>query len=82
MTKTEAIAQIEATLPVLTTEQVQALAALAEAWTRQTPDEDDATRAAIAEGVAQADRAEFVAPDKVAKLLGRPWAAARLRQDK
>ncbi len=43
MTRTEAIAQIEAKLPVLTTEQAQAFAALAEAWTCQTPPEDDAT---------------------------------------
>jgi predicted transcriptional regulator len=73
MTKTEAIAQIEATLPALTAEQAQALAALAEAWTRPTPHEDDATRAAIAEGVAQANRGEFVATDKVADLLARAW---------
>jgi hypothetical protein len=46
MTKAEAISQIEASLPVLTTAQAQALAALAEAWTRQSPPEDDATRAA------------------------------------
>jgi predicted transcriptional regulator len=73
MTKAEAISQIEASLPVLTTAQAQALAALAEAWTRQSPPEDDATRAAIAEGIAQADRGAFVTPDKVAGLLGRPW---------
>ena len=73
MTKTDAIAQIESTFPVLTTEQAQALAELAQAWTRQSAPEDAATRAAIAEGLAQADRGEFVAPEQVADLLGRPW---------
>jgi predicted transcriptional regulator len=73
MTKTDAIAAIESTFPVLTTEQAQALAELAQAWTRETPPEDAGTRAAIAEGLAQADRGEFVAPDRVAELLGRPW---------
>ena len=73
MTRTEAIAQIEAKLPVLTTEQAQALAELAEAWTRVTPPEDAATLAAIAEGLAQADRGEFVDPSKVDALLGRAW---------
>lgn len=73
MTRTEAIAQIEAKLPALTTEQAQALAELAEAWTRPTEPEDAATRAAIAEGVAQADRGEFVDPAKVDALLGRAW---------
>jgi predicted transcriptional regulator len=71
MTKMEAIAQIEATLPALTTEQAQALAALAEAWTRPTPPEDEATRAAIAEGLAQADRGEFVSEADVAAAFAR-----------
>jgi predicted transcriptional regulator len=71
MTRTEAIAQIEATLPALTTEQAQALAALAKAWTRQAPPEDDATRAAIAEGLAQADRGEFASDADVAAAFAR-----------
>jgi predicted transcriptional regulator len=71
MTKSEAIAQIEATLPVLTTEQAQALAALAEAWTRDPPPEDAETLAAIAEGKAQADRGEFATEAEVAAAFAR-----------
>jgi predicted transcriptional regulator len=74
MTKTEAIAQIQSTLPALTAEQAEALAELAAAWTRPTPTEDDATRAAIRDGIAQADRGEFVDTAKVDALLGRAWA--------
>ena len=73
MTRIEAIAQIQSALPALSTEQAQALADLAAAWTRVTPPEDDDTRAAIAEGIAQADRGNFVDPAKVDDLLGRPW---------
>ena len=71
MTRTQAIAQIEAALPALTVEQAQALAELAEAWTRQTPPEDAATRAAIAEGLAQADRGEFATEAEVAAAFAR-----------
>lgn len=73
MTRQEAIAQIQSSLSALSAEQVQALAELAAAWTRPVPPEDDATRAAIAEGLAQADRGEFADPAKVEELLGRPW---------
>ena len=73
MTKTEAIAQIQSKLDGLTAEQAQALAELPEAWARLPPPEDDAIRAAIAEGLAQADRGEFVDQKKVADLLGQPW---------
>ena len=71
MTRTEAIAQIEAKLPALTTEQAKALAELAEAWTREAPPEDAETRAAIAEGLAQADRGEFVSDADVAVAFAR-----------
>ncbi len=71
MTKTEAIAQIEAKLPALTTAQAQALAALTEAWTREPPPEDAETRAAIAEGLAQADRGEFASEAEVAAAFAR-----------
>ena len=64
---------IQSTLPALSTEQAQALAELAAAWTRVTPPEDDDTRAAIAEGIAQADRGNFVDTAKVDDLFGRPW---------
>lgn len=73
MTKTDVIAQIEAALPALSSDQLLALAELAAVLTRTTPPEDDATRAAIAEGLAQADRGEFVDPARVAELLSRPW---------
>jgi predicted transcriptional regulator len=73
MTKTEAIARIEATLPALTAAQTEALAQLADAWTRQPQPEDAGTRAAIAEGLAQADRGEFVEPAKVSAVLGTAW---------
>ena len=73
MTKAEAINQIEASLPVLSAEQLQALAELALAYTRDVEPEDDATRDAIAEGLAQADRGEFVLPSEVERLLKRNW---------
>lgn len=61
MTRTEAIAKITATLPQLSDERVQMLANIAESWTDpgDPPAEDEATRAAIAEGIAQADRGVF-----------------------
>ena len=43
------------------------------AWTRLPVPEDDATRAAIAEGLSQADRGEFVDARKLDNLLGHPW---------
>ena len=73
MTKTEAIDQIHSTLPALTTEQAQALAEMAAAWARLPPPEDEATLAAIAEGIAQADHGEFADPAEVDALLDRPW---------
>ncbi len=56
MTRTEAIAKINATLAQLSDERVQTLAEIVESLNSE-PDrlaEDDATRAAIAEGIAQA----------------------------
>lgn len=73
MTRAEAIARIQSTLPALTAEQAEALAELATALTRTVPDENEATRAAIAEGLAQADRGEFAEADKVDAVLRRPW---------
>ena len=73
MTRTEAIARIQSALPALSAEQAEALAELATALTRPVSDEDDATRAAIAEGVAQADRGEFVEAGRADAVLRRPW---------
>lgn len=70
MTKTQAITVLEKSIPALTEEQAQVLAELAEAFTRDTP-EDDATRAAIREGLAEADRGEFVSDSEVAKAFAR-----------
>lgn len=72
MTRTQAIAKLQSTLPALTAEQASALAELAVAWTR-TPPEDDATRDAIELGLAEAERGELVDPAKVDALLGRSW---------
>ena len=53
--KTQAIDTIKAKLDGLTTEQLAALADIADSFARDVPDEDDETRAAIAEGLAQAN---------------------------
>jgi predicted transcriptional regulator len=74
MTKTDALAQIQSAFPALTTEQALALAAIAEAWTRDAPRESDATRAAIAEGLAQAEAGTFASPNSVANLIAKRWA--------
>jgi predicted transcriptional regulator len=71
MTRTQAIDTIKAKLDELTTEQLAALADIADAFARDVPDEDDATRAAIAEGIAQADRGEFATDDQVKAAFAR-----------
>lgn len=73
MTRTEAIAKINASLPQLSDERVQALAEIAQGWTDDAgrPAEDDATRAAIAEGVAQGRRGEFASDAEVAEAYAR-----------
>ncbi len=73
MTRTEAIAKIAATLPQLSDERVETLAELAQSWTDDTdrPAEDDATRAAIANGIAQARRGEFATDEEVAEAFKR-----------
>ena len=73
MTRTEAIDQILSKLPVLSAAQAEALAEILASWTKPDVVEDDATRAAIAEGIAQADRGAFVSAEKTDALLGRPW---------
>ncbi len=66
MTRTEAIAKIAATLPKLSDERVRVLAEIALDWTGGgAPLEDSATRAAIANGIAQARRGEFATDAEV-----------------
>ena len=73
MTRTEAIAKIAATLPQLSDERVETLAELAQSWTDDTdrPAEDDATCAAIPNGIAQARRGEFATDEEVAEAFKR-----------
>ena len=73
MTRTEAIATITASLPQLSDERVQALAEIALSWTDDVdrPAEDAATRAAIAEGIAQGRRGEFATDAEVAEAYAR-----------
>ncbi len=73
MTRTEAIARIAAALPQLSDEHVQTLAAIAEGWRDDAsrPTEDDATRRAIAAGIAQGHRGEFASDAEVAKAYAR-----------
>ena len=73
MTKADAIRQIEVSLPALSAEQLQALAELAVGFARAAPQEDETTWAAIAEGLAQAERGELVAQSDVDQLLLRAW---------
>ena len=71
MTRTQAIDTIKAKLDELSNEQLVALADIADAFTRDVLDEDDATRAAIAEGIAQADRGEFATDAQVVAAFAR-----------
>jgi predicted transcriptional regulator len=73
MTRTQAIAKIAALLPRLSDERVQALAEIADDWSDDTmrPSENDATRSAIANGVAQGRRGEFATEAEVAEAFAR-----------
>jgi hypothetical protein len=71
MTRTEAIAQIQASLTELSAEQLAALAELAQSWKQPTPPEDADTRAAIAQGIAQAKRGEFATDAEVEAAFAR-----------
>ncbi|HEY1245853.1 MAG TPA: hypothetical protein VGF29_13590 [Hyphomicrobiaceae bacterium] len=73
MTRTEAIAKITASLPRLTDEHVQILAEIAQGWIddAKTPPENDATRAAIAHGIAQGRRGDFATDTEVAAAYAR-----------
>jgi predicted transcriptional regulator len=67
MSRTEAIARITATLPRLSDERVQTLAEIAQSWTDDADHsaEDELTRAAIANGIAQARKGEFATDAEV-----------------
>ena len=73
MTRTEAIASIAAALPQLSDERVQTLAEIVQSLARDAgrPVEDDATRAAIANGIAQGHRGEFATDTEVAEAYAR-----------
>mgnify|MGYP001250089550 CR=1 FL=1 len=71
MTRAEAFDTIKAKLDKLSDGQLTALADIADAYTRSIPNEGEATRAAIALGLAQADRAAFASPQDVAKAFAR-----------
>ena len=73
MPRADAIARIEFTLPALSAEPVQVPAEIAAAWVRDIPDEGAETRAAINEGLAQAERGDFASTVDVEAALGRPW---------
>lgn len=72
MTRTQAIDLIKAKLKELDDEQLKMLADLAESYARPMT-EDDATRAAIAEGVAQSKAGVRVTALEVDELLTKPW---------
>ena len=51
---------------------IELLAEIAAGWSDDSrPPEDDETRAAIAEGIAQADRGDFASDAEVAKAYAR-----------
>ena len=73
MSRTEAIAKIAATLPQLSDEHVQALAEIVQSWTEDAarPAGDDATRAAVANGIAQGRRGESATDAEVDEAYRR-----------
>jgi hypothetical protein len=73
MKRAEAISKITTSLPRLSDEHLQVLAEITQSWSlggAETP-EDDATRAAIAKGIAQGRRGEFASDDEVAAAYAR-----------
>ena len=73
MTRTEAIARITAALPQLSDERVQTLAEIVQSLANDAgcPNEDDAARGAIANGIAQGHRGEFATDAEVAEAYAR-----------
>ena len=71
MTRLEAIARIQASLATLSTEQVETLAELAAAWSRDPPPESQPTLDAIRDGLAEADLGEFASQMAVEAAFAR-----------
>ena len=73
MTRTEAYAESAAALTGSHDERQRTLAEIAPDWADETarPVEDDATRADIAEGIAQCGRGEFAVGADVAETFAR-----------
>ena len=73
MTQTEARAESATALPSSDDERQRTLAEIAHDWADETgrPVEDDATRADIAEGIAQGGRGEFAMVADVAEAFAR-----------
>ena len=75
MTRTETIEKIAAVLDSLPDERLEMLAEITDGWNSEgaRPLEDDRTKAAIAEGLAQAQNGDFADSAEVEDLLKRPW---------
>jgi hypothetical protein len=73
MTRTEAIERIAATLPRLSDERVETLAAIAQSWTDEParPAEDDATKTAIARGIDEGRQGNFASDREVEEAYTR-----------
>jgi predicted transcriptional regulator len=71
MTRTEAIAAITSSLAVLPDDRLELLAQVVADWSRDVEDEDDVTRAAVAEGLAQAHRGDFASEEEVEAAFAR-----------
>ena len=71
MTRNKTIDVIRAKLDVLSDDQLSSLADIADAYVRAIVEEDPTTHAAIAEGVAQADRGEFASEVQIATAFAR-----------
>jgi hypothetical protein len=73
MTRAEAIDKITTSLPQLSDERLQILAEITQSWSGSDaqPTEDDATRAAIAKGIAQGRRGEFASDEEVTTAYAR-----------
>ncbi len=79
MTRTEAIAQINATLEQLTDERLQTMAELAKAWTRPTiySTRTEAEKGQIDAALDELDRGEGIPGEQVFTELRQRIAAAK-----
>jgi predicted transcriptional regulator len=71
VTRTETIHAIRSNLDKLSDDQLLAIADIAAAYVRAIAPEDEATKASIAEGLAQANRGEFASEEEVARAFAR-----------